>query len=304
MPVKVPDGLPAQEVLSAENIFVISEEKAIHQDIRELKLVICNLMPLKIEAENQLLRVLSNSPLQVDITLLFFGSHSSRHTSKKHLEMFYKSFAEVSRHHCDGLIISGAPLGGIPFNDVYYWEEMKVLNDWARENVTSTMYLCWAAQAGLHLNCGIDRQRLPKKLFGVFPHTVRDCHLPIVRGFDDVFMAPHSRENTHQTATLDAHPDLEIAAESEAGGAYIILGQGGKQVYLTGHSEYDSYCLRNEYLRDREKGIDIQLPVNYFPNDDPQAEPLVQWRGHANLLYTNWLNYYVYQRTPYDWNQK
>lgn len=304
MPVTVKDGLPALRLLADENIFVMGEEEAVKQDIRELRVLICNLMPHKIQTETQFIRLLSNSALQSKVELLYFDGHAPKNTPKEHMDSFYRSFEEVKDKHYDGLIITGAPLGNMPFEDVRYWPEFEALNSWARENVTSTLYLCWAAWAGLHLNHGVERVRLPRKYFGVFPHTAPDPQVPIVRGFDDVFMAPHSRENGLEQRDIDAAPNLLTAAESEAGGPYILVGEENRTVYVTGHSEYDPNCLKTEYERDLAGGLDIHVPQNYFPDDDPSRDPLVRWRSHANLLFGNWLNYHVYQRTPFDWISK
>ncbi len=300
MPINIPDKLPALELLRSEGVFVMSETQAIHQDIRPLKLAILNLMPLKIDTENQLLRLLSNSPLQVEVQLLKTRTHTSKNTSKEHLETFYKTLEEIEHSKFDGLIITGAPVEHIAFEEVDYWGEMKEIMDWSIHNATSTLYICWAAQAALYYYYGVPKHHLEEKMFGAFPHTVNNKRAPIVRGFDDVFFAPHSRHTEVKKDDILKIPELDLIAESERAGVYIVSSKDGKQVFVTGHSEYDPLTLKLEYERDRAKGADIKVPENYFRNGDPSLEPVVNWRSHSNLLYSNWLNYYVYQETPYD----
>ncbi|ACL77620.1 homoserine O-acetyltransferase MetA [Ruminiclostridium cellulolyticum] len=300
MPIRIPDNLPAVEILNSENIFVMSEDRAYHQDIRPLKIAILNIMPTKITTETQLLRLLGNTPIQVEIILLRPASHLSKNTPEEHLETFYKTFDEVQREHFDGLIITGAPVEQMPFEDVNYWEELKQIMDWSKKNVYSTLHICWGAQAGLYYHYGVPKRDLPKKVFGVFEHNKIKEHVKLLRGFDDIFFVPHSRhtEVTHEdVAKID---DLEILAESKEAGVYLVASKDGRHIFATGHSEYDPYTLKFEYERDLEKGLDIEVPKNYFPGDDPAKEPIVRWRGHGNLLFLNWLNYYVYQETPYD----
>jgi homoserine O-succinyltransferase/O-acetyltransferase len=300
MPINIPDKLPALELLRSEGVFVMSETQAIHQDIRPLKLAILNLMPLKIDTENQLLRLLSNSPLQVEIQLLKTRTYTSKNTSSEHLETFYKTLEEIEHNKYDGLIITGAPVEHIEFEEVDYWTEMKEIMDWSVHNATSTLYICWAAQAALYYFYGIPKHELPGKMFGVFPHTVNNRRAPIVRGYDDIFVAPHSRHTEVRREDILRVPELDLVSESPKAGVYLVTSKDRKQVFVTGHSEYDPHTLQREYERDLAKGADIQIPENYFRDDDPSLEPVVNWRSHSNLLYSNWLNYYVYQETPYD----
>ncbi len=300
MPINIPDQLPATSVLQREGIFVMSESQAIHQDIRPLRLAILNLMPLKIETEVQLLRLLSNTPLQVEIQLFITDSYTPKNTSPEHLDAFYKTFNEIDHRKYDGLIITGAPVEHIDFEDVDYWNEMTEIMDWATANSTSTLYICWAAQAALYYYYGIPKYPLPEKLFGVFPHTTNDPTVPIVRGFDDVFYAPHSRHTETRGEDVEPVSDIDIIAESEQAGVYLAVTKDEKSVFVTGHSEYEPLTLKKEYDRDRSKGLDISIPENYFPDDDPTNAPSVRWRSHSFLLFSNWLNYYVYQATPYD----
>ncbi len=300
MPINIPDKLPAADVLQREGIFVMSESRAIHQDIRPLRLAILNLMPLKIETEVQLLRLLSNTPLQVEIQLFITESYTPKNTSPEHLDAFYKTFNEIDHHKYDGLIITGAPVEHIHFEEVDYWDEMTEIMDWATGNSTSTLYICWAAQAALYHYHGVPKYPLPEKLFGVFPHTTNDPTVPIVRGFDDVFNAPHSRHTETRREDVEPIEEIDIIAESEQAGVYIAVSHDGKRVFVTGHSEYDPFTLKKEYERDRSNGMDINIPENYFPNDDPTMAPSVRWRSHSFLLFSNWLNYYVYQATPFD----
>lgn len=300
MPVKIPDDLPAKEILTRENIFVMGEKRALHQDIRPLKIAILNLMPTKIETETQLLRLIGNTPLQVDITLLHMRTHNSKNTSAKHLETFYKTFKDVQKQKFDGLIITGAPVEHLEFEEVDYWEELKEIMDWKQEHVFSTFHICWGAQAGLYHQYGIPKYPLSAKMFGVFPHRVMRKNVRLLRGFDDVFYAPHSRHTEIRQEDIEKVPELEVLAISDEAGVYIVISKDERQVFVTGHSEYDPLTLKYEYERDVRKGLPISIPKNYFPDDDPRRMPEVRWRGHSNLLYANWLNYYVYQETPYD----
>lgn len=300
MPIRIQADLPAIEVLESENIFVMTHERAALQDIRPLKIALLNLMPTKIETETQILRLLSNTPLQVDVELLHMASHVSRNTSSYHLNTFYKTFADVKDQRFDGLIITGAPVEQMEFAEVRYWEELTAIMDWAADHVFSTMYICWAAQAGLFYRYGVKKYPLAEKMHGVFSHRVVKRTAPLVRGFDDWFNAPHSRHTEVRAEDIAAVPDLEILAVSPEAGVYLAASRDGKHVFVTGHAEYDADTLKNEYERDKAKGLPVTLPRHYFPNDNPTQEPLVTWRAHANLLYANWLNYYVYQETPYD----
>lgn len=300
MPLNIPDELPAFDILSSENIFVINETRALHQDIRPMRIAILNLMPVKITTETHLLRVLSNTPLQIEITLLHTADHVSSHTPKEHLKKFYQTFEEVKHKKFDGLIITGAPIEHLEFEEVDYWNELERIMEWSKKNVTSTLYICWAAQAGLYYHYKIPKYPLTEKMFGVFKHTVNHRKVNIVRGFDDVFLAPHSRYTEVKREDIEKVSDLEILSESEEAGIYIVGAKNGRQFFVTGHSEYDPETLKLEYMRDQDKGIGTKIPKNYFKNDNPINEPLVRWKSHANLLYSNWLNYYVYQMTPYD----
>ncbi|KAA9005321.1 homoserine O-succinyltransferase [Paenibacillus spiritus] len=300
MPIKVPDSLPAKEVLSGENIFVMDESQAYHQDIRPLRIAILNLMPTKETTETQLLRLVGNSPLQVDVTLLHPRSHTSKNTSAEHLRSFYKTFDEISDRRLDGLIITGAPVEQLEFEEVNYWEELTEILDWSKANVTSTMHICWAAQAGLYHHFGVRKVSLPDKCFGVFPHRPVSGHVKLLRGFDEQFYVPHSRHTDVSREDIEKTPELRILAESEEAGIYLVATEDGRQIFVTGHSEYDPLSLKWEYDRDAAKGLDIALPKHYYPNDDPAQTPPAVWRAHANLLFSNWLNYYVYQETPYD----
>ncbi|MFW5710171.1 MAG: homoserine O-acetyltransferase MetA [Bacteroidota bacterium] len=304
MPLNIPDNLPAIDQLRNENIFVMQETKAIHQDIRPQQIVILNLMPLKITTETHILRMLSNTPLQVEIVLLHTKSHVSKNTPKEHLEAFYKTFDEIRERNYDGLIITGAPIEHLNFEEVDYWEEVSNIMEWAKTHVTSTLFICWAAQAGLYYHFNVPKYPLDQKMFGVFEHTVNNPKLPIVRGFDDIFLAPHSRHTEVRRSDIEKIPQLEIISESEEAGIYIVGTRDGKMVFVTGHSEYDPCTLRDEYVRDLKKGLPIEIPRNYFPSNDPSKPPLVKWKSHANLLYSNWLNYYVYQETPYILNKE
>ncbi|KAA1186138.1 homoserine O-succinyltransferase [Paenibacillus sp. FSL E2-8871] len=300
MPIKIPDSLPAKEVLSGENIFVMDESQAFHQDIRPLRIAILNLMPTKETTETQLLRLIGNSPLQVDVTLLHPRSHISKNTSAEHLKSFYKTFDEISHRRLDGLIVTGAPVEQMEFEEVSYWEELKEIFEWSKDNVTSTMHICWAAQAGLYHHFGVRKVALPEKCFGVFAHTINQNNIKLLRGFDEVFHVPHSRHTDVSREDIENNPDLQILAESEEAGMYLVATNDGKQIFVTGHSEYDPLSLKWEYDRDVSRGMEMALPKHYFPKDDPERTPPAVWRAHANLLFSNWLNYYVYQETPYD----
>ncbi len=300
MPIKIPDSLPAKEILTGENIFVMDESRAYQQDIRPLRIALLNLMPTKETTETQLLRLLSNSPLQVDVYLLHTRSHISKNTSAEYLNTFYKTFPEVKHLRFDGLIVTGAPVETMEFEDVNYWEEIQEIFDWSKTNVTSTMHICWASQAGLYHHFGVPKVDLPEKCFGVFPHTLNKSNVPLLRGFDEWYYAPHSRHTEVRREDIENVPGLDILSESDEAGIYIVATQDGKQIFVTGHSEYDPLSLKWEYDRDIAKGMDIAVPKNYFPNDDPTRTPPSKWRAHANLLFSNWLNYYVYQETPYD----
>lgn len=299
MPIKISDQLPAFKILESENIFVMPEERAVHQDIRPLSIVILNLMPKKIETETQLLRLLGNSPLQIDIELLQISSHVSKNTSAEHLTKFYKTFDEIKGQRFDGMIITGAPVENLPFEEVDYWDELCEIMDWSRTHVYSTFHICWGAQAGLYHHYGVPKHPLPQKLFGIFRHDTRACSHPLLRGFDESFFAPHSRHTTVEVSDVGS-AGLEILSTSPEAGLYIAASKDGRQVFVSGHSEYDRDTLAQEYWRDKEKGLPIEVPVNYYPGNDPTKKPLLTWRSHANLLYVNWLNYYVYQETPYD----
>ncbi len=300
MPIKTQSELPAKEILENENIFVMDENRAMHQDIRPLQVLILNNMPIKQDTELQLLRCLSNTPLQVDVTFMNVKSHVSQNTSASHLNKFYTTLDEIRDRKFDGMIITGAPVEDISFEEVDYWEETCEILDWAEEHVTSTLHICWAAQAGFYHYYGINKRKLPHKLFGVYEHAVSNRKIPLVRGFDDIFLAPHSRHTETPSEAIHACGELTVLAESEKAGVFLAIAEGGKKIFVNGHPEYDRYTLRNEYIRDVNKGLPIQVPYNYFPDDDPEKRPLLQWRSHSNNLYSNWLNYYVYQVTPYE----
>ena len=303
MPIKIPNNLPAAEILLKENIFVMTETRAMTQDIRPLRMLLLNLMPKKIETETQLTRLLGNTPLQIELTLLRMEGHQSLNTSQEHLHCFYKTFSEVKDTCFDGMIITGAPVEHLPFEEVDYWPELCGIMEWSRSHVHSTMHICWGAQAGLYYHYGIQKQPLEKKLFGVFPHRSEYRESMLLRGFDDVFMVPHSRHTTVKREDIEAVPSLQILASSDEAGVCIVRNRVGRQFFMMGHSEYDARTLENEYLRDVKAGKPIEVPKNYYPGDDPTKDPIVSWRGHANLLYSNWLNYFVYQTTPYDVTQ-
>lgn len=300
MPIKVQSQLPAKGILETENIFVMDENRAMHQDIRPIEIGILNLMPVKQDTEIQLMRALSNTPLQVDLTFLNVSSHVSKNTSSSHLNKFYSTFDEIKRRRLDGLIITGAPVEHMPFEEVNYWEELTKILEWSKTNVTSTFHICWGAQAGLYYHFGIEKEMVDQKVFGLFKHSVLNRKVPLVRGFDDEFYAPHSRHTTVSRDAILNNKELTILAESEEAGIYIVMANEGKQIFVMGHPEYDRITLHNEYWRDKDKGLDIELPKNYYINDDDTTVPKLQWRAHCNNLYTNWLNYYVYQVTPYD----
>lgn len=303
MPIKIPDNLPAKETLTNENIFVMTEQRATHQDIRPLRIAILNLMPTKITTETQLLRLIGNTPLQVEVDLLHPKTHLSKNTPAEHLINFYKTFDEVQHEKFDGLIITGAPVEQMEFEDVTYWCELEKIMEWSKYNVYSTLYICWGAQAGLYYHYGIKKFPLKEKLFGVFQHRVCKTNTMLLRGFDDSFYAPHSRHTEVRREDIEKISALDILSDSESAGIYILKTDGGRQIYVTGHSEYDWDTLKSEYDRDVSKGLDIKVPKNYYPGDDPSKPPIVKWRGHANLLFSNWLNYYVYQETPFDLSQ-
>ncbi|WP_099466588.1 homoserine O-acetyltransferase MetA [Konateibacter massiliensis] len=300
MPIKVQSDLPAKGILETENIFVMDEGRAMHQDIRPIEIGILNLMPVKQDTEIQLMRALSNTPLQVDLTFLNVSSHVSKNTSASHLNKFYSTFDEIKHRRMDGLIITGAPVEQMEFKDVNYWNELTQIMEWSKTNVTSTFHICWGAQAGLYYHFGINKEPLDQKMFGLFKHSVLNRKVALVRGFDDEFYAPHSRHTTVSREAIANNPKLTILAESEEAGVYIVMANEGKQIFVMGHPEYDRVTLHNEYTRDKEKGLEIEIPKNYYAGDDDTGRPLLQWRSHCNNLYTNWLNYYVYQVTPYD----
>ena len=303
MPIRIPNDLPAVKTLNDENIFVMTETRAITQDIRPLKILLLNLMPKKIETETQLSRLLGNSPLQVELELIHTKSHKSKNTPAEHLLAFYKTFDDVKHRTFDGLIITGAPVENMPFEDVEYWDELCEIMEWSKTHVHSTFHICWGAQAGLYYHFGIDKKPLDKKMFGVFKHKTDYKKSILFRGFDDEFMVPHSRHTTVDIEDVRKVPEIKILASSEEAGVYAMATAEGKQIFITGHSEYDANTLASEYFRDLNEGKPIEIPKNYFPDDNPENEPVVTWRSHANLLYSNWLNYFVYQTTPYDIEQ-
>ncbi len=303
MPIKIPSGLPAADTLQKENIFVMTETRAQTQDMRPLQILLLNLMPKKIETETQLSRLLGNTPLQVELELIHTKTHESQHVSEDHLLAFYKTFDDVKHRNFDGLIITGAPVEQMPFEEVDYWEELCTIMEWSKTHVHSTFHICWGAQAGLYYHFGIDKQPLPEKMFGIFPHKLDHKKSILFRGFDDTFMVPHSRHTTVRREDIEAVPELKILASSEEAGVYAVATKRGKQIFITGHSEYDAMTLDSEYQRDLSQGKPIGIPVNYYPDDNPKKKPKVTWRSCANLLYSNWLNYFVYQTTPYDLNK-
>lgn len=303
MPIKIQDQLPAVEILENENIFVMKEARASHQDIRSLKILILNLMPTKITTETQILRLLGNSSLQVDIDLMHPASHDSKNTAKEHLIKFYNNFDEIKNNKYDGMIITGAPVENLEFTEVDYWEELKKIMDWSLHNVFSTLHICWGSQAALYHHYGIPKYPLKKKVFGVFPHYKTKNNIKLMRGFDDLFYVPHSRYTEIRREDIEKVDELEILSESDESGIYLLANKNGRQIFATGHSEYDRETLANEYLRDLDKGVDLSPPKNYYKDNDPEQEILMRWHSHANLLFVNWLNYYVYQETPFDLNQ-
>ena len=303
MPIKIPSGLPAREILQRENIFIMDEMRAIKQDIRPLRLAVLNLMPTKIVTETQIIRLLSNTPLQIELTLLKTATHVSQNTSEEHMQAFYRTFAEVKHEKFDGLIITGAPVENLDFDEVDYWDELCGIMDWSKKNVYSTLHICWVAQAGLWHHYGIPKHSLPEKMFGVFEHRTLQPNHPLMRGFDESFRAPHSRHTEIRREDIEKCGKVEILAESDEAGVYIVASKKRRLFYVTGHSEYDAGTLAAEYFRDVDKGLNIAVPKHYFPGDDPRREPKNVWRGHAHLLFSNWLNYFVYQSTPYDINK-
>ena len=303
MPIKIPEDLPANSILRGENIFCMTEKRALSQDIRPLKIAILNIMPTKIVTETQLARVLGNTPLQVEIDFIMTASHKSKNTSQDHIDEFYKTFDDIKCNKYDGFIITGAPVELLDFEDVTYWDELKEIMEWSKTNVTSTMHICWAAMAGLYYHYGINKYNLPKKLSGVYKHTVNKKTMMLVRGFDDEFFAPHSRNSSVRQEDVSNISDLVTIASSEEAGVYIVASSDKKQIFVTGHPEYDADTLSKEYFRDLDAGINPEIPQNYFEDDNPENTPVVKWRSHANLLFSNWLNYYVYQTTPYDINE-
>ena len=302
MPLRLPDKLPAIELLKHENIFVMDDSRAHNQDIRPLKIAILNLMPLKITTETDLIRLLSNTPLQLEISFMKLRSHTPKNTPIEHMMMFYRDFEQMRNEKYDGMIITGAPVETLDFEDVTYWDEMQDIFQWARTHVWSTMYICWAAQAGLYFHYGVPKYPREKKMFGIFPQQMLEPQLPIFRGFDDLFMMPHSRHTELHRDDILARPELTLLAESKQSGVSMVMARGGREFFITGHLEYAPDTLDKEYRRDKDVRDDVELPLNYYRNDDPSQEPLVTWRAHANLLYSNWINYYVYQETPYDIN--
>ena len=300
MPIRIPNDLPATGTLQQENIFVMTQDRALTQDIRPLEIVLLNLMPTKIATETQLSRLLGNTPLQVHLELMHTKSHESRNVSQEHLLTFYKSFDELKDRKFDGMVITGAPVEHMAFEEVDYWQELAQIMEWSKPHVHSTFHICWAAQAGLYYHYGIQKQQLDQKLFGVYKHHADYKHAILLRGFDDIFWAPHSRHTTVLREDIEKVPGLKIIASSDEAGVYAVMNKEGRQIFITGHSEYDPLTLQTEYLRDKNLGLPIQVPANYYPNDDDTKEPIVRWRSHANLLFSNWLNYFVYQTTPYD----
>lgn len=300
MPLMIPDKLPAIEQLKKENIFVMGTARAQMQDIRPLKLVVLNLMPMKVVTETELVRLLSNTPLQIEVEFLRLQTHVPKNTSMDHMRAFYYVFDQIKNQKYDGMIVTGSPLEQMEFKDISSWKEMEMIFDWAKTHVTSTLFICWAAFAGLYHNYGIQKYALPEKMFGVFSHKPMDPLLPIFRGFDDYFYVPHSRHTEVRKEDILKHKELQIAAESEEAGVYMVVGRGGREIYVTGHAEYDLYTLDTEYRRDLSRGLPIQKPRHYYKEDDPSKDPVLKWRSYANLFYQNWLNYYVYQETPYD----
>ena len=303
MPIKIPNELPAVKTLTEENIFVMTETRAISQDIRPLKIVLLNLMPTKIDTETQFSRLLGNTPLQIELELIHTKTHKSKNTSEEHMLAFYKTFDDIKDQNFDGMVITGAPVEQMEFEEVSYWDELCEIMEWSKTHVQSTFHICWGAQAGLYYHFGIKKYPLSEKLFGVFPHIVERKSSILFRGFDDVFMVPHSRHTTIKREDIEAESRLKLLSSSEKAGVYAVATEGGRQIFITGHSEYDPRTLEKEYLRDKNAGLPISVPENYYPDDDDTKAPRVSWRGHANLLFSNWLNYFVYQATPYDITQ-
>ena len=303
MPLNLPDKLPAIELLKQENIFVIDNSRASHQDIRPLRIVVLNLMPLKITTETDLVRLLSNTPLQVEISFMKVKSHTSKNTPVEHMKAFYRDFELMRDEKFDGMIITGAPVEHMDFEEVAYWDEISEIFTWARTHVTSTLYICWAAQAGLYYHYGVPKYKLDKKMFGIFEHRTNNPLLPIFRGFEDIFYVPHSRHTEVRREDILKVKELDLISESEESGVYMVMARNGREIFVTGHSEYSPLTLDTEYRRDLDKGLPIDMPVNYYRDNDPSKGPLVRWRGHANLFFQNWLNYYVYQETPFDINE-
>jgi len=301
MPINVATGLPAIQELKKEHIFIMEESRALHQDIRPLRVALLNLMPVKEVTETDLLRALANTPLQVELDLLYMDEHESKNTPRQHMEVFYKTFDEIRAHKYDGLIITGAPVEHLPFEQVDYWKGLTDIMEWSKTQVSSTLHICWGAQAGLYYHYGIQKYPLPAKAFGIFDHRITDRKHHLVRGFDDVFPAPHSRYTENRMSDIEKHPDLVLLAWSEEVGSNIVLSRDNRQIFISGHLEYNPQTLKNEYKRDLKKGLGTAVPVNYFPDNDPGQDPVIRWRAHASLLFSNWLNYYVYQVTPYDW---
>jgi homoserine O-succinyltransferase len=301
MPINIPNNLPAITILKNENIFIMDEQRASHQDIRPLRIALCNLMPLKIVTETDFIRVLSNTPLQIELDFFYMDKHDSKNTSKEHLNIFYKTFNQIRNNRYDGLIITGAPVENLEFEQVDYWKDISEVMDWSKTNVTNTLHICWGAQAGLYHHYGIQKYPLDKKLFGVFEHQVSDNKLPLFRGFDDTFPVPHSRYTENRIADIRRNPDLTLAAWSEKAGVHVVISNNNRQIFVTGHFEYNLNTLKEEYERDRAKGLDINIPENYYTDNNPKGKPVVKWRANANLFFVNWINYYVYQETPYDW---
>jgi homoserine O-succinyltransferase/O-acetyltransferase len=301
MPINVPNNLPAIQILKDENIFIMEERRAIHQDIRPLRIVLLNLMPLKKVAETDLIRILSNTSIQLELDLFYMDEHESKNTPREHLKVFYKTFDQIRARKYDGLIITGAPVELLEFEQVDYWKSLCDVMEWSKTNVTNTLHICWGAQAGLYYHYGIKKFKLPKKAFGIFEHFISDPKVPLVRGFDDVFPAPHSRHTENRMEDLLNHPDIFVLAYSSKVGSNIVVSKDGRQIFISGHLEYNPLTLKLEYERDKAKGLPIEVPENYFPDDNPSLLPVTRWRAHANLLFSNWLNYYVYQETPYDW---
>ncbi len=303
MPINVPDNLPAIEILKNENIFIMEKMRASHQDIRPLRIALCNLMPLKIITETDFIRILSNSLIQIELDFFYMDKHDSKNTSKEHLNIFYKTFNQIKDNRYDGLIITGAPIEHLEFEEVDYWNDMKKVLDWSSSNVTNTLHICWGAQAGMYYHYGIPKYPLEKKLFGVFEHQIIENKMPLFRGFDDTFFTPHSRYTETREKDIQQHSELSLAAYSEEAGVHVVVSKNNRQIFVTGHFEYNPSTLKTEFERDKAKGLPISLPKNYFPGNNPEAKPAVKWRASANLFFINWLNYYVYQETPFNIEQ-